>query len=57
LPTPLNINLRQKSGSELAFVIFQNKDTSTDVIIDATLVLPGEYTLFFESFDEISASP
>ena len=57
LPTVQKINMRQKSGSELPFVTLTNLDTSTDLSIDGTGVLPGEYTLFLESFDESSAFP
>ena len=47
----LAIELRQKAGSEIPFVSFINFASSTDVVIDATGVLPGEYTLVLESFD------
>ena len=57
LPTPPKINLRQKPGSELEFVTLTNQATSTHVTIDGSGVLPGEYTLFLESFNELSDFP
>ena len=45
------INLRQKAGSELAFVTVSNGATSADVIIDAMDVPEGKYQLVLESFD------
>jgi hypothetical protein len=52
LPFSLSsVNLRQKDGFELPFVSFLNGAESTDVVINATEVLPGEYTLIIEAFD------
>ena len=51
----LAIDLRQKAGTELPFVTFTNKATATDVVIDATGVMPGEYTLDLEAFDTNSS--
>ena len=51
------IDLRQQAGSELSFVSLVNGAASTDVVIDTTGVLPGEYTLVLESFDTNSNLP
>ena len=53
----LAIDLRQQADSELPFVSFINRASSTDVVIDTTGVLPGEYTLVLESYDANSDLP
>ena len=50
----LQINLRQKSDSELDFVSFSNTLGSTDVIFSGEQT-PGTYELVLESFDEASS--
>ena len=48
----LDIHLRQKPGeSVLSWVSFEQGSPSTQVIIDASNVKPGTYTLTIESFD------
>ena len=47
----LAINLRQKAGSELSFVTLKNDASSTDVAINTTDLINGEYNLVLESFD------
>ena len=47
--------MRQKVGSELSFVTFTNRATSTDVIINTNGVLPGVYTLVLQSYDTTGA--
>jgi hypothetical protein len=47
----LDINLRQKTGSELPFVKFINGASSTDVIINASGIGVGKYLLMLESYD------
>ena len=51
------IDLRQQAGLELPFVSLVNGAASTDVVIDTTGVLVGEYTLVLESFDTNSNLP
>ena len=43
--------MRQKVGSELSFVTFANRATSTDVIFNTNGVSPGVYTLVLQSYD------
>ena len=52
----LAINLRQRPGSELSFVSFENNavSASTNVIIDTTGLTTGEHTMVLQSFDENS---
>ena len=47
----LAIDLRQKAGLELSFVTLKNGISSTDVAINTTGLIPGEYNLVLESFD------
>ena len=47
----LAIDVRQKSGSEFSFVTLYNGSLSSDVLINTSDVLPGEYSLMLESFD------
>ena len=47
----LAVNMRQKVGSELSFVTFTNRATSTDVNFNTNGVSPVVYTLELESYD------
>ena len=47
----LQINMRQRSGTELNFISLTNNFSSTDLIIDGNSLTPGDYELFLESFD------
>ena len=47
----LAIDLRQKNGTELSFVTLKNGVSSTDVTINTTGLIPGEYYVILESFD------
>ena len=47
----LDIDLRQKAGLELSFVTLKNGSSSTDVAINTTGLIPGEFNLVLESFD------
>ena len=55
LPSSLSLDLRQKNGSKLTFVTLTNDASSTDVEIDATYLLPIEYTLVLEAFESEGA--
>ena len=48
----LAINLRQSIDSELSFVQLTNGAIDTEVLIDATDLAVGNYTLKLESFDK-----
>ena len=47
----LNINLRQTSGAELAFVTLTEETGKTTVNFDTNGISTGEYSLILESFD------
>lgn len=47
----LDINLRQASGAELAFVTLTEETGKTTVNFDTNGILTGEYSLVLESFD------
>ena len=53
--TQFVVDLRQQVGAELSFVTLANGLTSTEVVINTTGELPGEYTLILESFDSSSS--
>ena len=50
----LQINMRQRNGTELHFVSLSNTDSFTEVIIDGNDLTNGNYELVLESYDEAS---
>ena len=47
----LQINMRQRTGTELNFVSLKNGGSSTEVIIDGNDLTSGDYELILESYD------
>ena len=47
----LDINLRQKAGTELLWVILEQGSLTTLIKIVPAGVAPGDYTLILQSFD------
>jgi len=50
----LNIQVRQKTGSELTWVSLQQGSPSEALIATPPDLVPGDYTLVLESYDENS---
>ena len=47
----LDINLRQKAGTEILWVTLEQGSSTTRIVIVPTAVAPGDYTLILQSFD------